>query len=49
MTQIENVRILVLSADPKDQQTISKMLAPQGCLVESVFTPLDLIQMLLRR
>jgi len=49
MTKIENYRVLVLSAAPKVQQTIKQMLEQQGSLVELVFTPLDLIQVLLRR
>jgi len=49
MNKIENSQILVLSADPNGQKVINKMLKKWGCLVESVFTPLDLVQVLLRR
>ncbi|MDO9542856.1 MAG: diguanylate cyclase [Kiritimatiellia bacterium] len=49
MAKIENSRVLVLSTDPKRQKAINKMLKKWGCLVESVFTPLDLIQVLLRQ
>ena len=49
MAKFENSQILALSADPKGQKAINKMLKKWGCVVESVFTPLDLIQMLLRR
>ena len=49
MTKIDNSQILALSADPNGQKAINKMLKKWGCVVESVFTPLDLIQMLLRR
>jgi len=41
--------VLTLSASPKEQQAVKKALEQAGCLAESVFTPLDMIQALLRR
>ncbi len=49
MNAIDNPRILVLNADPKKRQAVDKLLEKSGILRESVFTPLDLLQMLLRR
>lgn len=49
MAETDRPRILVLSAGPQGPQAIAKILAQAGGLLESVFTPLDLLQMLLRR
>ncbi len=45
---IAGTSVLVLGADPQAQEAINGMLRPD-CLVESVFSPLDMIQFLLRR
>jgi diguanylate cyclase (GGDEF)-like protein/putative nucleotidyltransferase with HDIG domain len=49
MTRIDNSQVLVLSANYDGQPAIVRMLKKCGCQAESVFTPLDLLQMLLNR
>ncbi len=49
MTTSDNSRIIVLSADHQEQQSINNMLKERGCSAELVFTPLDMIQGLQRR
>jgi diguanylate cyclase (GGDEF)-like protein/putative nucleotidyltransferase with HDIG domain len=49
MNKLGNCQIIVLSADPGGQKSVCGLLKQCGCLVESVFTAPDMIQMLLLR
>lgn len=49
MSNREQPQLIAFSADPMVQQFFQHELREWGCRVESVFTPLDMIQLLLRQ